>query len=174
MSGICVNLSPIRGFILDVDGVLSHNTLALDCYGNPLRTANVKDGFAIRLALRLGYTVAIITGGDNLPTALRMRHLGVTDFFNRSRNKLSDYEQIKKKYGFLDEQLAYIGDDLPDLEVMKLCGLAIAPRDAAPEIREIAHYVSPYNGGDGVVRDVIEQALRAQGNWHLDAVDLDW
>lgn len=174
MSSIPYDLSLIKAFVFDVDGVLSRNVLALDERGVPLRTANVKDGFAIRMALRRGYIVAIITGGNNQEMALRMTHLGVRDYFNATRNKLADYEQLKRKYRLRDEEIAFVGDDLPDLEVLEACGLAVAPQDAATEALEVADYISPCNGGEGVARDLIEQVLRAQGNWHLHAVNLDW
>lgn len=174
MSSIPREVTSIKAFVLDVDGVLSQNTLSLNEQGVPMRTANVKDGFAIRMALCHGYVVAVITGGCNQETALRMKHLGVKDYFNTSRNKLANYEQLKRKYNLSDEEIVYIGDDLPDIPVMLRCGLAVAPNDATPEVIEVAHFVSPYLGGHGVVRDVIEQVLRAQGNWHLNNVDLDW
>lgn len=174
MSSIPLDLSRIRAFVLDVDGVLSNAVVPLGGDGVPLRTGHVKDGFAIRLAVCRGYIVAIITGGDNSVTAKRMAHLGVKDFFNCSRNKFAHYTMLKKKYCLEDEEVVYIGDDLPDLEVMKHCGLPVAPRDAAPEVLDVAKYVSPYEGGRGVVRDVIEQVLRAQDNWHLDEVDMNW
>lgn len=174
MSSIPKDLTPIKAFFLDVDGVLSRTVLSLDSRGIPLRSVNVKDGFAIHMALRRGYVVAVITGGNNQEMAMRMEHLGVKEFINKSRNKLAHYKQLKEKYKLRDEEIAYVGDDLPDLEVLAHCGLAVAPRDAAPEVLEVADYISPYNGGEGVVRDLIEQTLRTHQVWHLENVTLDW
>ncbi|KXB36524.1 putative 3-deoxy-manno-octulosonate-8-phosphatase [Bacteroidales bacterium KA00251] len=174
MSSIPYDLTQIKAFVFDVDGVLSKNILALNEQGVPLRTVNVKDGFAIHMALCRGYVVAVITGGNNQEMAQRMSHLGVRDYFNATRNKLADYNQLKKKYGLHDEEVAFVGDDLPDLEVLQTCGLAVAPLDACSEVQEVADYISPLKGGEGVARDLIEQVLRAQGNWHLKEVELDW
>lgn len=174
MSSIPYNLSNIRAFIFDVDGVLSSKVCALDHDGIPLRTACVRDGFAITMALHHGYKVAVITGGDNSVTQKRMQYLGSTDFYNHSRNKLTDYEDFKKKYGLKDHEIVYIGDDLPDLEVMQTAGLSVAPVDAAPEVLEAAVYISPVKGGEGVARDVIEQVLRAEGLWHFKENRPNW
>lgn len=174
MSSIPCNLSPIRAFVLDVDGVLSHTVCQLGLDGIPCRTASVRDGFAIRMAVMRNYFVGVITGGNNTTTALRLSHLGVADFYNQSRDKVRDYEDFKARHGLRDEEIVYIGDDLPDLGVMGRCGLPVAPQDAAPEVLCQALYISSCKGGEGVVRDVIEQVLRAHGVWHTEEIELQW
>lgn len=174
MSSIPLNLDHIKAFVFDVDGVLSRSVTMLDIEGVPIRTGNVKDGFALRMAISHGYHVAIITGGYSPQTLLRTRHLGITDYYGESRNKVADLKDFVDKYHLTYEEVVYIGDDLPDVGVMQLAGIAVAPRDAAYEALEVSDYISPYNGGEGVARDVIEQVMRAQGKWHLDGINLNW
>jgi 3-deoxy-D-manno-octulosonate 8-phosphate phosphatase (KDO 8-P phosphatase) len=159
------DLKKIRGFVFDVDGVLSSSTLWLNTKGDPSRTVNIKDGYAIQLAVKKGFEVGIITGGYATSVRARYERLGVRSIYLNSRIKRMDYEDFLFVNGLRDEQVAYCGDDVPDYEVMKRCGLPVAPADAAPEIRLIAKYVSPVNGGDGVARDIIEHVLKAQGLW---------
>ncbi|MDD3787412.1 MAG: HAD hydrolase family protein [Petrimonas sp.] len=159
------DLSKIKAFIFDVDGVLSRQTIGLSADGEPLRTANIKDGYAINLAVKNGYGVAIITGGNTTSVRVRYEALGVKDIYQKSRIKMGDMLHYIEKTGYQSDEIVYIGDDIPDYHVMCQVGLPVAPADAAPEIKEIAKYISPYNGGEGVARDVIEQVLKVQGNW---------
>ena len=165
MSTINYDLTKIRAFVFDVDGVLSRDVVSLHPNGDPMRTVNIKDGYAMQLAVKLGYQVAIITGGYTDSVRIRFERLGVQHIYMRSAVKINDYQDFLNKTGLKPEEVMYAGDDNPDYEVMRLAGLPVAPADAAPEIKSIAKYISHKNGGDGIARDVIEQTLKAQGRW---------
>ena len=168
MSSINYDLNKIKAFVFDVDGVLSCDVIPLHPNGDPMRTVNIKDGYALQLAVKKGYQVAIITGGYTEAVRIRFSRLGITHIYMKSAVKLNDYQDFLEKTGLQPEEVMYAGDDIPDYEVMKLVGLPVAPADAAPEIKRIAKYVSHKNGGHGVARDVIEQTMKAQGNWMGD------
>ena len=168
------DLKKIRLVIMDVDGVLSRQTVPMNSEGIPLRTADIKDGYILQLAQKLGLGLAIITGGTLESVRLRYEGLGLKDVYLKAGKKLPIYEQLLEKYGLKDEEVVYMGDDIPDYQVMRRCGLPCCPQDAAPEIQEISRYVSPKRGGEGCVRDVIEQILRAQGRWVLDDTAFGW
>lgn len=165
MSTINYDLKKIKAFIFDVDGVLSPNSIPLSPEGEPMRMVNIKDGFAINLAVHNGYGTAIITGADTENVRKRFSRLGVKDIYMKSRIKINDLNDYMQKTGYKPEEIMYAGDDLPDYHVMQTVGLAVAPADAAHEIRNIAQYISHYNGGQGIARDVIEQVMKAQGKW---------
>lgn len=165
MSAINYDLTKIKSFIFDVDGVLSTQTIGLSPEGEPLRTANIRDGYAMNLASKCGYGIAIITGGNTQSVRARYESLGVKDIYMRSSIKINDFRHYLQKTGFKPEEIVYVGDDIPDYHVMSEVGLPVAPIDAAPEIKEIAKYISPKVGGHGVARDVIEQVLKVQGHW---------
>lgn len=173
MSSINYDLTKIKAFVFDVDGVLSREVIPLHPDGDPMRTVNIKDGYALQLAVKKGYQVAIITGAYTEAVKIRFSRLGLTHLYMRSAVKIRDYEDFLKKTGLKPEEILYAGDDIPDYEVMKLVGLPVAPADAAPEIKQIARYISHKNGGDGVARDVIEQTMKAQGNW-MSAEAFGW
>lgn len=158
-------LKDIKGFIFDVDGVLSLDTSPLDENGDPMRTANVKDGFAIRYALKNGFQIAIITGANTSRVKLRYKKLGVEHVYLNSFNKTECLDEIVEKTGLTREEFLYMGDDLVDFEIMKEIGIPVCPLDAVPEIKAISLYVSDKKGGEGCVRDVIEQVMRSQGKW---------
>jgi 3-deoxy-D-manno-octulosonate 8-phosphate phosphatase (KDO 8-P phosphatase) len=168
MSSINYDLNKIKAFVFDVDGVLSCDVIPLHPNGDPMRTVNIKDGYALQLAVKKGYQVAIITGGYTEAVRIRFSRLGITHIYMKSAVKLKDYQDFLEKTGLQSEEVMYAGDDIPDYEVMKLVGLPVAPADAAPEIKRIAKYISHKNGGHGVARDVIEQTMKAQGNWMGD------
>ncbi|NPA69168.1 MAG: HAD hydrolase family protein [Chlorobi bacterium] len=157
-------LKDIKAFVFDVDGVFSQD-MVLHTDGELTRHMNVKDGFAVKTAVDSGFMVGIITGGTSESVKKRFRGLGVTDIYLGSQNKIDDYEDFYMKYGIQPGQILYMGDDIPDYEVMKISGLATCPADAAEEIKSIAHYISDKDGGKGCVRDVIEQVMRAQSVW---------
>jgi 3-deoxy-D-manno-octulosonate 8-phosphate phosphatase (KDO 8-P phosphatase) len=159
------DLKQIKGFIFDVDGVLSHEVIPLDTAGDPMRTVNTKDGYAIQLAVKCGFQIGIITGGYTEGVRTRFEKLGVQHIYMQSAVKMRDLEDFIANTGLKLEELAYCGDDIPDWQIMSIIGLPVAPADAVPEIRQIARYISPYKGGDGVARDLIEQTLKAQGLW---------
>ena len=159
------DLSRIRLIIFDIDGVLSRSTVVLHPEGQPMRTVNIKDGYAIQLAIKQQLPIAIITGGNAESIRMRYEGLGVKDIYMRSAVKITVYEQLLEKYHLTDDEVMYMGDDIPDYEVMQRVGCAVCPADACPDIRQISCYVSQGEGGMGCGRDVIEQVLRAQGKW---------
>lgn len=158
-------LKTIRGFIFDVDGVLSHDTTPLDENGDPMRTANVKDGFAIRYALKNGFQMAIITGANTQRVKLRYKKLGVEHIYLNSFEKTSCLEDFLAKTGLQKSEILYMGDDLVDFPIMKQIAVPTCPVDAVPEIKAISLYISDRKGGEGCVRDVIEQVMRSQQKW---------
>jgi 3-deoxy-D-manno-octulosonate 8-phosphate phosphatase (KDO 8-P phosphatase) len=155
----------VKAFVFDVDGVLSRDVSALNEDGDPVRTANVKDGFAIRNAIDFGYPVAIITGGYIERVRLRYEKLGVKFFYDRARDKVECLNDFLKKTGVDAEDVLFMGDDLVDYQVMSVVGIPTCPKDAVHDIKEISEYISDKKGGEGCVRDVIEQTLRAQNRW---------
>jgi 3-deoxy-D-manno-octulosonate 8-phosphate phosphatase (KDO 8-P phosphatase) len=159
------DLKKIRAFVFDVDGVLSSNTIPLAVNGDPMRTVNIKDGYALQLAVKKGFEVGIITGGYTEAVRIRYERLGIRHIYMRSSVKLKDYEEFLAVTGLKDEAVMYCGDDVPDYEVMTRAGLPVAPADAAPEIKQLAKYISPVSGGEGVARDIIEQVMKIQGLW---------
>jgi 3-deoxy-D-manno-octulosonate 8-phosphate phosphatase (KDO 8-P phosphatase) len=158
-------LKTIKAFIFDVDGVLSSDTSPLDENGDPVRTANVKDGFAIRYALQTGFQVAIVTGANTQRVKLRYKKLGVEHIYLNSFNKTECLEDILAKTGLQKKEILYMGDDLVDFQIMKEIGVPTCPIDAVPEIKAISLYISDKKGGEGCVRDVIEQVMRSQQKW---------
>ncbi|MCM1078897.1 MAG: HAD-IIIA family hydrolase [Bacteroidales bacterium] len=168
------DLTRIKAVIFDVDGVLSSGTVTTDSSGVPLRTANIKDGYAIQLAVRLGLRVAILTGGTAVSVRRRYESLGVTDIFMGCAVKLGTYDRFLASNGLSDEEILYMGDDIPDYEVMKRAGCPCCPKDACSDIRAVSLYVSPFPGGCGCGRDVLEQVLRAKGLWMTSAAAFGW
>lgn len=158
-------LSEVKTFIFDVDGVLTDGKVILQLDGEQLRTSNIKDGFAIQLAVKRGYKVAIISGGKSEAVRKRFLALGVYDVYLGQSDKLSAYEELLEVYQLNPNEIAYMGDDLPDYQVMEKVGLRACPADAAPEIQALANYISPVKGGYGCGRDLIEKVMRAQDNW---------
>ena len=155
----------ITTVVLDVDGVLTNGDIILMPGMQPVRKMNAKDGYAMQLAVRNGIRMAIITGGRSPEVKERLQGLGITDIYLGASSKMESYEDLKMCYDLKDNEILYMGDDLPDYDIMKLVALAAAPQDAAPEIKSVADYVSPVNGGKGCVRDVLEQLLKIQGKW---------
>lgn len=174
MSAINYDLSKIKGFVFDVDGVLSPSLIPMSVDGDPQRMANVKDGYALQLAAKSGYQIAIITGCKSEAIVNRFRTLGIHDIYIKASKKIGIFEKWMQEKGLSPEQIVYMGDDIPDLACMRKAGLPCAPRDAAWEARETAEYVSRFDGGYGCVRDVVEQVMKAQGNWLLDDNALTW
>jgi 3-deoxy-D-manno-octulosonate 8-phosphate phosphatase (KDO 8-P phosphatase) len=165
MSFFKEELKNIKAFIFDVDGVLSHDVSPLDESGDPVRTANVKDGFAIRHAILSGFPVAVITGGFAERVRLRYEKIGVKYYYDKARDKAGCLNDFLEKTGIDARNVLYMGDDLVDYRVMLEVGVPTCPNDAVADIKAISKYVSGKKGGEGCVRDVIEQTLRAQGKW---------
>jgi len=165
-------LPHVTAFAFDIDGVLSGN-LYITNSGEQLRSINIKDGYALQLAVKKGFPIAIITGGNSEAILHRFRGLGITDIYMKSLIKIEDYNDFLAKYSLKAENVMYMGDDIPDYEVMKYTGIPVCPADAAEEIKALSLYISNIKGGDGCVRDVIEQVLRAQNKW-LDIHAFQW
>lgn len=168
------DLTKIKAFIFDIDGVLSSETTTMGMDGVPLRTVNIKDGYILQLAVKLGYHVAIITGAGVEAIRKRYEGLGITEVHLKSSVKLPVYESLLQKWNILPEETLFMGDDVPDYEVMSKCGLPCCPKDAADEIKQISKYISYKKGGKGCVREVMEQVMRAQGKWVLDKTAFGW
>ena len=168
------DLAKIKAVVFDVDGVLSRDTIPLHPSGEPMRTVNIKDGYAIQLAVKMGLRIAIITGGTSEATAKRYGRLGVEDIYMGCSVKIDTFKAFLAKYGLAPDQVTYMGDDIPDYEVMQLVGLPCCPADAAPEIKAISKYISHCKGGYGCGRDVIEQVLKAQGKWMAGQAAFGW
>lgn len=168
------DLRKIKAIIFDVDGVLSKQTITMSSSGEPLRTINIKDGYAIQLAQKVGLRIAILTGGNTEAIRLRYQGLGVEDIYMGCAVKVNTYQSFLHKYGLTGEEVLYMGDDIPDYEVMRLCGCPCCPADACVDIKEISLYTAIANGGEGCGREVIEQVLRSQGKWLADAKAFGW
>ncbi len=168
------DLKKIKAIIFDVDGVLSAETITLSATGEPLRTVNIKDGYAIQLAEKLGLRIAIMTGGNTEAVHVRYERLGVEDVYMGCAVKMKTYETFLAHYGLTDEEVMYMGDDIPDLEIMRRVGCPVCPKDACVEVQQASIYVSHCKGGYGCGRDVIEQTLRAQEKWLMDKRAFGW
>ena len=158
----------INSFIFDVDGVLTNGGLYIFPDGNFVRKMNAKDGFALKLALKKGYNIAIITGGREKNIKERLEKLGITNIFLNAHDKLPILNKYLSDNKIDPNTSLYMGDDIPDLKPMKNIGLACCPNDAVQEIKEISHYISNINGGRGCVRDVIKQVLKANNDWDYE------
>lgn len=158
-------LADIRCFIFDIDGVLTDGSLHVAENGELLRIMNVRDGFAMKAAIDAGYEMAIISGGKNEGVRKRLQLLGITNIYMGVPNKMESFLEFCDIYQVNPKEVLYMGDDIPDFEVMQKVGLATCPQDAAPEIKSVSHYISHVKGGKGAVRDVIEQTMKEQGKW---------
>ncbi len=158
-------LPNINTFIFDVDGVLTDGSVLLLPTGEQVRKMNNRDGFALQHAVKKGYKVVIISGGSSEAVRIRLNGLGVIDVFLKVDNKVEVFKKYVAEHQLQKESILYMGDDIPDYEVMQFCGVATCPKNAAIEIKGISDYISDKNGGEGCVRDIIEQVLRCNGNW---------
>ena len=171
---ISYDLRKIRAIVFDVDGVLSRQTITLPAEGVPLRTVNIRDGYAIQLAVKLGLRIAIMTGAKVDSIRTRYEALGMTDIYTGCSVKILTYEEFLAKYNLRDEEVMYMGDDVPDLQILHRVGCPVCPRDACPEVQQASIYISHLNGGEGCARDVIEQTLRVQGLWQMNDTAFGW
>lgn len=158
-------LHDIKAFIFDYDGVMSDGNIYTAGEHMIMRSGNVKDGYAIQHAIKCGYKIAIISGGKGQSIEARMKMLGVGDVFLSCKSKLGVYEKYLKDNNLEKANVLYMGDDIPDYDIMLNCGVATCPKDAADEVKQLADYISDKNGGEGCVRDVIEQVLKLQDTW---------
>lgn len=165
-------LAKVTTFIFDVDGVLTDGAVML-IKDEVVRTLNSRDGYALQYAAKKGFNIFIITGGNSESVKDRLENLGAKEVVLRAKNKLEHYSRLKTDHGFTDEEVLYMGDDIPDYEVLQEVGVSTCPQDAAVEIKSICDYQSPYGGGKHCVRDVIEQTLRVQGKW-FDKSSFEW
>ena len=156
------DLTKVKAIIFDVDGVLSAETIGMDDEGQPLRTVNIKDG------------IIESQGGRSEAIVKRYTYLGVGEVYINCSMKMETYQEFKAKNNLDDSEVIYVGDDIPDYQVMRRCGCPCCPADACSDIQEISTYVSRCKGGYGVGRDIIEQVLRAQGKWLSDSKAFGW
>lgn len=158
-------LPQIDTFIFDVDGVLTNGIVTVFPDGQLIRQMNIKDGYALKAAVKAGYRVCIISGGKNEGVRKRLQGLGITDIYLGAHDKIEQFNELVTNYNLNPENIMYMGDDIPDYPVMKLVGMPACPNDAAREIKEVSKYISDKTGGNGCARDIIEQVLRVQGKW---------
>ena len=165
MSNFKEDLIKVRAFVFDIDGVLSRQTIPMDAEGQPMRTVNIRDGYALQLAVKKGYRIAVISGGHSEPFRNRLRLLGIRDIHLGCSDKMKIFNEYLEAEGLENEEVLYMGDDIPDLEVMNKAGVAVCPADADSEVKQISKYISDKRGGEGCVRDIVEQVLRLHGKW---------
>jgi len=158
-------LKNMTTFIFDVDGVLTDGSVLVSSDGELLRTMNVKDGYALKTAVRKGYNVCIITGGNNPGVKIRLQGLGIKDFYMNAHLKAEHLEEFLETNNINPNNVLFMGDDMPDIPAMKMVALPCCPQDAVPQVKEVAEYVSHRNGGAGCARDIIEQVLKVRGDW---------
>lgn len=161
-------LKNIRAFVFDVDGVFTDGSVYLLPDGHMTRVMNVLDGYGVMKALKNNYLIGIITAGNDDMVKHRFNSLGIEDYYSKSQDKMADFKNFKNKYNLKNEEILTMGDDLPDFHIMKSSALAVCPKNAVLEIKKIADRVSTKRGGSGAVRDIIEQVMKAQGNWDHD------
>lgn len=162
------SFKPITTFAFDVDGVLTDGSLTLLPGGIMARSMNAKDGYGLQLAVKKGYHIVIISGGASEEVTERLNKLGVTAVFMKVKDKVSVLQDFLEKRNLSWKEVLYMGDDIPDLQVMKMSGLACCPLDAVSEIKEISAYISHLKGGSGCGRDVIEKVMKIRGHWSDD------
>jgi 3-deoxy-D-manno-octulosonate 8-phosphate phosphatase (KDO 8-P phosphatase) len=161
------NLHQIKAFAFDVDGVFTNGMVLATSNNDFLRMHNAKDGYAVRYAVTHGYPIAIITGGASETIRNRFTMLGVTDVYLSSFDKINDFTDFCANHGLQPHEVLCMGDDIPDIAILKACGLPTCPADAVPEVKEVCVYVSDKVGGAACVRDVIEQTLKVRGVWNM-------
>lgn len=160
---------PIRLMVMDVDGVLTDGSILLLDDGQMARTMHTKDGYAMRLALEMGYEICVISGATDEAVRMRLMKLGIQSIHLGIHDKASLLKDIMLKGNYQKDEVLFIGDDMPDYQAMQLVGLPCCPYDAVEDIKSISVYVSSFHGGKGCVRDVIEKVLKLNGHWHKDA-----
>ena len=159
------DIAQVEAFVFDVDGVMTDGGIIPTAEGDFIRRYHAKDGYALAYAVKMGYKICIITGGRGKTLENRLRMLGIRSFYTDCMDKIATLRNDLSEEGLDPQQVIYMGDDIPDLECMRAVGIPVCPADAAPEVLEVSRYVSEFNGGQGAVRDIIEQVLRARGDW---------
>ncbi len=158
-------LRDVTTFVFDVDGVFTDSSVLITTSGELLRKMSVRDGYAVKTALQKGYRICVISGGSNEGVRERLRGLGVTDIFLGAGYKEDILRDYMLDYGISPGEILFMGDDIPDIPAMRMAGMVACPQNAVPEVKAISHYISHLNGGEGCVRDIIQQVMKVQGNW---------
>lgn len=161
-------LKNIKAFVFDIDGVFTDGSVYLMPDNSMCRTMNVLDGYAIVKARKFDYPICVITGGDDPAVRHRINYLEITEYYAKVDNKLEKFEEFRAKYNLQHDEILTMGDDIPDLGMMKVSGISACPENSVAEIKLISDYISPISGGKGAVRDVIEQVMKVQGKWMVD------
>ncbi len=161
-------LKDIKAFVFDVDGVFTDGSVYLMPDKSMCRTMNVLDGYAVVKARKYNYPICVITGGDDPSVRHRINYLGITEYYAKVGNKLEKFEEFKLKYNLKNEEILTMGDDLPDIAMMRISGISACPENSVAEVKLISDYICPIQGGKGAVRDVIEQVMKVQGKWLED------
>ncbi|MEO5647155.1 MAG: 3-deoxy-D-manno-octulosonate 8-phosphate phosphatase [Chitinophagaceae bacterium] len=159
---------PITTFVFDLDGVLTDGNLLITHEGHWLRSMSTRDGFALQLAIKKGYNILVITGSESNAVAARLKKLGINDFHQNIKDKAAVLQEYIDEKALIPPEILFMGDDVPDYSAMKLCGLPSCPMDAVSDIKQISIYISPFGGGKGCVRDVIEKVLKLNNHWELE------
>jgi len=159
---------PITCFVFDIDGVMTDGNILVYETGEQVRQMSVKDGYSLQLAVKKKYRVLVVSGGYGLGAKNRLLKLGITDIFLQVSDKKQVVEEYLQRHNLEWKEILYMGDDIPDYDVLKMAGLSCAPADAVPEVLQVVKYISPFHGGRGCVRDVIEKVLRLHGDWDLE------
>lgn len=167
------DLVKVKAFVFDIDGVLSQQTIGLNIFGVPNRTVNLRDGYALQLAVKKGYHIGVISGCRSKEYQKRLNLLGIKDIYLNSKTKTEHFSNFLKKYNLDKSEVIFMGDDIPDYKAMKEAGIASCPSDADSEIKQVAAYISDKKGGEGCVRDIIEQVLRLHNKW-MDSEAFSW
>ncbi|BDQ10967.1 3-deoxy-D-manno-octulosonate 8-phosphate phosphatase [Sediminibacterium sp. TEGAF015] len=167
-NNILEKFSLIKTFVFDVDGVLTDGTLLVMPNGLMVRSMNIKDGYALQLAIKKGYRVIIISGGQSPEVMERLNKLGVKEVHMQVTDKLSLLQELVGNKIEDQQHCLYMGDDIPDLACMQWAGMAVCPADAVTEIKSVSYYISEKNGGMGCVREVIEKVMKLRNDWNED------
>ena len=161
-------LKNIKAFVFDVDGVFTDGSVYLMPDKSMCRVMNVLDGYAVVKAVKNNYQICVITGGDDPAVRNRINYLGIKEYYAKVSDKLEKYEEFRVKYNLQNEEILTMGDDVPDIKMMKVSGISACPPNSVAEVKAMSDYISPIYGGKGAVRDVIEQVMKVQGNWEED------
>jgi len=161
-------LQHIKAFVFDCDGVMTNGTVIIDAKGEGLRNFNIKDGYAVQHAVKQGYPFAILSGGNGQSIYHRFNSLGVIDIYLSQSHKEATFLAFCKKYNLLPSEVAYMGDDMPDIPVLSICGIPTCPRDAVSDVKKVCNWISSRNGGEACVRELIETTMKLQNTWYND------
>jgi len=173
MASIKAKLSNINTLIFDVDGVISDGSVWTTAEGEQIRRMNIKDGYALQHAIKKDFLIIIISGGTSENVRMRLKSLGIKEIHLGARNKMTVFQEMVEKYQLNLDEILYMGDDIPDYPLMCKVGFSACPNNAANEIKNISDYISSKNGGEGCVRDILEQVLKIHDKW-FDEDSFEW